>query len=91
VATCSDQAISVVKLKEVFSDASRQNLFLTEVFLKEITLHEVNQLVAAATQMPVTKIFDLGSIVHQKTGGSLYLVTQFLELLQEQNLLALFA
>lgn len=87
VATCSDQAVSVGKLKEAVSDASRENLFLTEVFLKDITLHEVNQLVAAATQMPVTKIFDLGSIVHQKTGGNLYLVTQFLELLQEQNLL----
>ena len=81
VATCSDNAASVGKLKEVFAETSRQNVFLTEVFLKDITLNEVNQLVAAATQMPVTKIFDLGSIIHQKTGGSFYLVTQFLELL----------
>jgi predicted ATPase len=59
----------------------------TYIHLKEMSVHEVNQLVAVTTGMSPMQTFDLSNIIWAKTGGKFYLVTQFLELLQEQNLL----
>ncbi|KAI2502357.1 PFAM Protein kinase domain [Fragilaria crotonensis] len=70
-----------------FSDEYKANSMWTDLCLGAMSVHEVNQLVAAATDMPSTKTFDLASIVCKKAGGNIYLVTQFLELLQEQKLL----
>jgi predicted ATPase len=76
------------RFKEVFfSDECQANSMLTDLCLGAMSVHEVNQLVAAATDMPSTKTYELASIVCKKAGGNIYLVTQFLELLQVQKLL----
>ena len=83
---CESKEVSRFK-EMVASDLNRQNKILADLHLKEMTVHEVNQLVAATTEMTAIQTFDLSCVVRQKTGGNFYLVTQFLKLLQEQNLL----
>ena len=76
------------KFKEAFfPDFHEANATLTDLHLGEMSVRDVNELVAAATDMPSTKTFELGRIVSKKTGGGFFLVVQFLELLQEQRLL----
>lgn len=89
VGTYTDgESKEVSRFKEmVASDLNRQNKILADLHLKEMTVHEVNQLVAATTEMTAIQTFDLSCVVRQQTGGNFYLVTQFLKLLQEQNLL----
>ena len=89
VGTYTDgESKEVSRFKEmVASDLNGQNKILADLHLKEMTVHEVNQLVAATTEMTAIQTFDLSCVVRQQTGGNFYLVTQFLKLLQEQNLL----
>jgi predicted ATPase len=71
-------------LKKITETASR----VTKVAVGCLTEASVNELVAFATDLRAVQTEPLSRLVHRKTLGNCFFVTQFLEMLQEEGLLS---
>jgi predicted ATPase len=73
-----------ITLKKITETESR----ITKVAVACLTAITVNELVAFATELRMDQTEPLSRLIHRKTLGNCFFVTQFLEMLQDDGLLS---
>jgi predicted ATPase len=69
-------------------EALKEEVLVSKIFLQNLEVEAVNQMLADLLSTEKEKTQDLSGIVHKKTLGNAFFVVQFLKMLTEQDVLA---
>ena len=65
----------------------RRKRRIQEIEVKSLSVESVNELVASITKQTVDETLPLARVVHKKTAGNAFFVTQFLQMLRQEDFL----